>query len=310
MSEVPLALPSVVVVISTYNGERFLRELLKSVFDQDYGNLRILVRDDGSSDSTKNILSSFANRPNVDIIYGPNLGVIRSFFSLIKMAAVEFDYVALCDQDDVWYPNKISRAVSALHRPATVGEPAMYCSGYTLVDETLAIIGNSKVLRRKPSLANALVENIATGCTVVLNRMAASLILGRKPQHCLMHDWWLYLIVSALGTIIYDPTPSLMYRQHSTNVVGVARGWLPRLRNRVDSLIRRRFEPVIWRQVTEFESLYGGVLGENERQLVKAFLKCHDSVRTRVTYAIRGKVHRQTRTDDLILRIFLMLGWV
>jgi glycosyltransferase involved in cell wall biosynthesis len=310
MREGKKSFPAVAVLISTFNGEKYLPALLESVLNQDYQNLRIIVRDDGSTDSTKAILSSSATRSNIEVTYGANLGVVKSFLTLVSIVPSDVDYVALCDQDDVWNVDKISRAVSTLVGVSVSDEPSLYCSGYTLVDCALRVIGQSQDLPRKPSFANALVENIATGCTIVFNKSAMELLVGREPKYCLMHDWWLYILVSAFGTVIYDPLPTLKYRQHSANVVGVAHGWFSKLTTRLKRLLSRRFEPVVRRQAMDFQALYGSLLGKEERDLLNAFVNYDHPVWARVSYAINGKVHRQQLGDDLIMRMFLILGWV
>ena len=143
-----------------------------------------------------------------------NIGVIASFFQLLMLASSEADYFAFCDQDDVWLPNKVSRAVSVLESiPQDI--PLLYCSRVTIVDEKLNHLGLSKTLSRAPSFENALVENIVTGCTAVINRKSRQLFLRRIPRKALMHDWWMYLVVAAFGEVVWDPQSKDVYkRQH------------------------------------------------------------------------------------------------
>ena len=142
------------VLLSTYNGEKYLKEQLDSLLAQDYPNIDILIRDDGSKDSTKQILTGYENHKNIRVIYGSNIGITASFLELLKISDPEAEFLAFCDQDDVWLKDKISRAVAALQKhPSDI--PLMYCSRLTIVDESLRIIGYSKLPRKGLSFNNA-----------------------------------------------------------------------------------------------------------------------------------------------------------
>ena len=219
----------VTVLLSTYNGSRFLQEQLNSLYEQTYPNIRILVRDDGSVDSTRTILGSEHSGGRIDILEGHNnLGPTLSFFELLRSAAsTGTEYVAFCDQDDVWQPEKIAHAVSALNG-VTGGIPAMFCSRSEIVDEHLRHIGYTE-LPGKIGFGNALVENAATGCTIVLNRKAIELVVEHLPAKVLMHDWWCYLVLACFGEIIFSACHDIRYRQHGNNTVGIASNMLYRL---------------------------------------------------------------------------------
>lgn len=151
------------------------------------------------------------------------LGPTTTFMTLLR-AAIDAgadtgaDTVAFADQDDVWLPDKLARGLDALARHA---EPTLYCSRQILVDQHLRVLSNSATIRHAPSFPAALSQNIATGCTVMLNPAAARLIAQSRPPSATLHDWWSYLVVGAVGgTLIMDPTPTVKYRQHGANMVG------------------------------------------------------------------------------------------
>ena len=130
----------------------------------------------------------------------------------------ERDMVAFSDQDDVWLPEKLSRALTAIE---PLPGPALYCSRQILVDDALVTIGPSAPFRRPPGFAAALTQNIATGCTVVLDPAAAALVAASTPPVGPLHDWWSYLLVTgAGGRVVADPEPTMLYRQHASNLVG------------------------------------------------------------------------------------------
>lgn len=148
------------------------------------------------------------------------LGPTATFMTLLR-AAPPGVAVAFADQDDVWLPEKLALGLAALKPHAG---PALYCSRQWLVDEHLRLLAPSVPLRKPPGFPASLTQNIATGCTVMLNPAAASLIAASRPPSSTLHDWWSYLVISAVGgTLIVDPTPTVQYRQHGANMVGAPR---------------------------------------------------------------------------------------
>ncbi len=288
------------VLLSTYNGEKYLGELLDSLANQSYSQLKITIRDDGSSDNTISIIKSFTmNWNNIEFIRGDNLGVINSFFTLLKEAE-HSGYYAFCDQDDVWFPDKTERAVDAINR-YPVSKPVMYCSAYSLVDENLKPIGKPSKTTKKPGFGNALVENIATGCTVVINNAARDVLITKLSQNALMHDWWVYLVISAVGEVIYDPSPSILYRQHASNVIGAKANVINKWANRVRQYKTRDGERLISRQVSEFYELYKCEMDNKILEMTEKFL--NDRFINRVSNVFNSPFYRQSVIDTLIFKI-------
>lgn len=303
--------PKVQVLLSTYNGEKFLKELLDSVLSQDYPNVSILIRDDGSGDGTSGILSAYQDLPNIEIIFGENVGAIKSFFELLKRVAEDTDYIAFCDQDDVWMKDKISRAVFDLEKKVPGQIPGMYFSRYAIVDEKLKLLGYSQVPKRAPSFENALVQNIATGCTVVINKQARLRIIKEFPREVRMHDWWIYQVVSALGNVIYDPVPSVLYRQHSSNIVGAKASSLGRWMNRLKRFAKRGRLLLVTGQAREFMRIFGDQLTGGKKDILDDFVSGRDRFLNRVGYAaFRCRVYRQTILENIVLKVLLVLNRV
>jgi glycosyltransferase involved in cell wall biosynthesis len=153
---------TVQVLLSTYNGERYLAELIESLLQQDYPNTEILVRDDGSTDGTVLILSQYAAQGRLRLVKGRNVGVPSSYFELLALSSEEAAFCAFCDQDDVWNRDKLSRAVAQL-KGARQDHPVLYCTAVDVVNEELGNIGRSAPLKRPLGFRNALVQNVATG---------------------------------------------------------------------------------------------------------------------------------------------------
>jgi len=293
------------ILLSTYNGEKYLPELLDSIANQTYPHLKITIRDDGSSDNTISIVEEFARlRSDVTLIRGANIGITRSFFTLLSEAE-PCGYYAFCDQDDVWLPDKVERAVKALNNHPT-DIPVMYCSAYELVDEELRPIGKSIRKKMRPGFGNALVENNATGCTIVLNNAARDKLIKKLPQKALMHDWWMYMVISAFGTVTYDPVPSILYRQHASNVLGVKTNPLGRWIRRIRQYKDRDGERLIRRQVCEFYELYKDEMDEKTLEMTKRFLD--DSFINRVRNLFSSTFYRQTAIDNLIFKVLYLVN--
>ncbi len=215
----------VLVLLSTWNGMKFLPEQIASLLAQDVeGELSILVRDDGSSDGTVAYLRSLG--PRVQVVEGQNVGPRASFFDLLRLAReTDADIYALCDQDDVWHPHKIQRAQSGF----TDGRPALYASALALVDEGLAPI-RTYVHPGDRSFAATLMCNYVTGCTCVFNRaFLERMPFPDDPEKVIMHDWWLASIATIDADIRYDPVSSIAYRQHASNHVGIKSGLMATL---------------------------------------------------------------------------------
>ncbi len=211
--------------MGTFQGESHLLEQLESIRFQTHDYWRLFVSDDGSTDNTLSILSDFqASLPlgQMEIVAGPRRGFAANFMSLLLNPAIEGDYFAFCDQDDVWNKEKLAVAVSNLHYISDLGErPSVYGSATTLIDESLNVLGKSHAACPVSSFKNALAQNIAGGNTMVINRKMRELLLKIGNVEIVSHDWWIYLICTGVGGVFYfDERPEILYRQHTNNLVG------------------------------------------------------------------------------------------
>ena len=214
--------PRVAILLSTFNGARYLAAQLDSFLRQTVPDWVLFWRDDGSTDGTVPLMEAFASAAGAGRcrrVESPHrLGVAGNFYALIAAAQPLGLSLAFSDQDDVWLPDKLARGLAALE--ACRG-PALYCSRQILVDDALDPIGPSEPFYRPPSFAAALTQNIATGCTVFLDPLAAALIAGSAPPDGPLHDWWSYLLVTGVGgQVIVDSEPTILYRQHAANLIG------------------------------------------------------------------------------------------
>ncbi len=248
---VPPAEPAIAILMGTANGASFLGEQLESLRAQTHRNWRLYASDDGSSDDTVARLHAFGETlgpGRVTVRPGPRRGFAVNFLSLACDASIDADYFAFCDQDDVWHPDRLARSVAAL-RERPHERPLLYCARTRYVDREGRLLGLSPLFSEPPAFANALVQNLGGGNTMLFNRATRALIMRVGIVEVVAHDWWLYQLVTACGgEVLYDPTPSVDYRQHAANLIGsnagmAARWW------RGKELLKGRFKR--WNDVNE-----------------------------------------------------------
>lgn len=261
----------VLILLSTYNGAKFLQELLDSLFLQKNVDMHYLIRDDGSLDETVNILKQFVlNTPNVELLLEKNEGCINSFNKLIKHACNYYidkvDYFAFCDQDDVWLEQKLQVATSILDK-MPVEKPSLYCSNLILVDEQLNFISNMYLKKMIFTKGNALVERFGTGCTMVFNKEALTKYVYHQSLYPELHDRWIYLICLFFGNIHYDDCPHILYRQHSGNVIGCQNSFLAKWESRFRSF-RRLKEIPREQNAMELLRIFKNKLSEEDYELI------------------------------------------
>jgi len=295
---------AVVVLLSTFNAGLYLKPLVDSVLAQEEVSVRLVIRDDGSSDGTPAVLSKLAKLPNVAVSSGTNIGPCQSYFRLLSIPAEKGELVALCDQDDVWLPKKLSVAAATLKEFGP--RPALYCGRLTITDSALRTVGQSPVPRREMNLSNALVENAVMGPTVVVNEAGRALLARHTPRFAVMHDAWAYLVFSALGKIVYDNEPRILYRLHENNRVGLSTHSVSRARR----LVQRRVSTYLAGQVDqarEFEMVYGAELSARDRAVLAQFCALPNDLYGRFKFAFGRAVYRQRTLDDVLLRVLLLI---
>ena len=234
MTAQPTPSPTVHVLLASYRGERYIGEQLESIASQTHRHWTLLISDDGSNDRTLAICEEFAARHpqhRVRVIEGPRRRCsTANFFHLIGSVDGfdEGDLFAFSDQDDVWLPEKLEKAVDVLRSaPLTDGQPAMYGSRTRLVDHQLRPIGTSRLPVRPLGFGNALLQNVVSGNTMVFNAALLRLLRLVSPENAVLHDWTAYQTVTGCGGWMhFDPEPSVLYRQHDHNLIGSqGRSW-------------------------------------------------------------------------------------
>ena len=222
-SIVNIEIINVVVMLSSYNGEKYIEKQISSIISQEGVKVFLLVRDDGSNDGTPNILSELAKQyENIELLLERNVGVIESFSRLAKYAYEKYDiidYFAFADQDDLWYSSKLFTACNVLKNfPNNV--PNVFCSNSDLIDCKDKVIGKFKKYKPHYTRGNVVYYGTYQGCSMVFNKAALRDYVS-YPSPKVLHDRWMYLICHFLGNTFYEHQPLFGYRIHGHNVVGV-----------------------------------------------------------------------------------------
>jgi glycosyltransferase involved in cell wall biosynthesis len=223
----------VAIWLATRNGAAFLDEQLRSLEAQTHPSIDICASDDGSTDGTPAILSKWQTgwkKGAFDIREGPREGFAENFRSLLSNDEAEADFFACCDQDDLWEPHKLKAALAWMRRQDW-SRPLLFCSRTLTISESGTPVGMSPLFSRQPSFRNALVQSLAGGNTMVLNRAARDIVAtASRRARFVSHDWWMYQLVTGAGGIVhYSPEPLVRYRQHAENLVGANTSWNARL---------------------------------------------------------------------------------
>ena len=215
-----------VILLSTYNGGQYLRKQLDSLLAQTVTDFTLLVRDDGSTDNTLDILHTYTD-PRIRISSGENLGPAGSFFALLDQArTLGAEHIFFCDQDDIWMPDKMETLLSALQD--SPNGPALVFSDFAMIDENDALTGNSYAAKAKLRIPadgdffpKLLAQPYVFGCAAALNKALLDLI-AEPPAGIEMYDCWISLVASIFGTVKYLPQATIYHRFHSANATGKA----------------------------------------------------------------------------------------
>ena len=299
---------SVTVMISTYNGEKYLREQIDSVLNQKGVDLHVLVRDDGSKDSTLELLREYSEKDSrLEFYQGKNLGPAHSFLELMYKASGT-DYYALCDQDDVWDEDKLIIAVNMIQKLDN-NAPALYYSNLRLVDSNLKCLRNAFLSsQEQKNKYAALLENKATGCTSLYNNAASELFKVKIPDYCSMHDTWLYIVCKIMGNTIYDHEPHMSYRQHGNNVVGATvkkdKKWYSEHFKR---LFNRKYQPR-YNNARSLEECLASRMTQTDLKKLQVITHYKDSIKNRFMLMFDKDFKTSTYSRIIRDRLLILFG--
>ncbi len=266
----------IIILLSTYNGAKYLKNQIDSLVSQTYDDFRIIARDDGSSDESFQILKSYDKIEIVDS--RQNLGAKGSFAELLEYAVKHTDgeFFMFCDQDDVWKNYKIKKTLAKMqemqHECGDI--PLLVHSDVVVADEGLEVMAGSfwkfqNIDPKRDALSHLMLQNVVTGCTMMINRKLANLV-GKIPTEAIMHDWWIAIVASCFGKIGWVDEPLMLYRQHSSNDTGAKRYGLGYF---VKRFVQKQSFNKYTIQAKVFGKLYDELLEERERVLLNGFSK-------------------------------------
>ena len=288
--------PTVDILLATFNGEKYLEEQLESLDRQEDVNVRVWANDDGSADETLTILNRWKARGLIEEISRTRrVGSTNAFLSLLS-AHADSEFVAFCDQDDIWQPRKL--AIQLLNLVSD--KPGCVTSQRLFIDSLGTVIGESKKLRKSPSFENALIENIAPGNTILMNNQAINVINGFQNPAVKHYDSWIYLLLTYFGKVDYIDQPLVRYRIHEGNHIGLRKfnlgGFLD---SAEDFLNQARY----LNEITELD------LGQGKKTTLVDLISIggEKSKVHKVFLIFKLAVERQRRIDNFGMKIVLVI---
>jgi len=297
----------VAVLMSTYNGEKYLDEQIHSILTQksDF-QIDLWVRDDGSTDTTRTILQKCQEEGKLQWYTGGNLGPARSFMDLLNKCR-GYDYYAFADQDDYWMPEKIQAAVNAIK--GKKGKQ-LYFSNAELVDCALNSLGRN-VYKKSPCLdfETLCCAGGILGCTTVINSELAVAVQERElPQKIVMHDFYMDELCLALGgSITSDLNVYMKYRQHSTNVVGVSSDVISMVKSRIKDITKKQSISIA-DQAEELLRIYKNEIDEHRSAWLKKVSSYKRNICRRIILACSRKTRYMNKNMGIKLRLSILLG--
>jgi glycosyltransferase involved in cell wall biosynthesis len=303
----------IAILMGTRNGAAFIDEQFASLLSQSQPLIDLWISDDGSTDGTTAIIEGWQARwpkGRLTLVDGPRQGFAANFRSMIIDPRIDADYYAFCDQDDIWEPDRLEAAFLWM-QGFDAKIPLMFCSRTATMSKSGRVIGCSPLFQRPPSFRNALVQSIAGGNTIMINRAARQLLARASARtQFVSHDWWAYLIVTASGGVVhYDPRPLVRYRQHEANLVGANVSWKARF-SRLGRLLKGQFAS--WTD----DNLSGlaanrDLLAADSAACLNLFTESRKGgLFRRLSYLRRSGVYRQTLFGTLGLYLAIIWGRV
>jgi len=295
--------------MSTYNGKKFLQEQINSILNQNGDfSLSLLVRDDGSTDGTTELLEQYSKEGKLSWYSENNLGPAKSFMNLLKRAGCSYDYYAFSDQDDVWSNNKISEALKKLNKITT---PAVYCCNAKLVNEKLIPSGKKcNDNRFHPSFIGILTGGGIQGATMVFNHHLAKIIISKPvPNNIKLHDYYVSIVCLAVGgTLIYDRNSYILYRQHNGNVFGLNKGIVNTIKNRIYMIGNCKGIFDIEKTSQHLLTEYGDFLNDKNKKILEQIASYKSNLIKRFRTMLLKGIGNGRFNFSITIRLSILLG--
>lgn len=292
------------ILLSAYNGSRYIIEQLKSIEAQTYRDYHVYIRDDGSEDDTADIISDYIRKDpgrasRYTLIRGENLGFTMSFAELLHFAD-QGDYWSFCDQDDYWYPEKLERSVAWLDRQ-NQDIPLLYHGGFEIGNEDLSVRKEYRAKDFQYTFARSLASNIFFGFSIVINRTLRDMLLKAYFGHIAYHDWFAAMITAAFGRYHYSHTVESVHRQHSGNASPLY--FIKKIPDGIKVLMGN---DIYRANASEFLRLYGDRLQGRDLKLCRLFAKEHCTFKEACYKAFYPHRWNPQVKVELILRLLML----
>ncbi len=304
----------VAVILGFYNGNNYIEAQIESILNQNFKNIDIFIFDDNSKKKLESKKLKINDKKcKIKITKRKtNLGYAKNFLLGLKEAGKEYDFYAFSDQDDIWEKDKISRGIKALNSNS-LNFPKLYCSRTSYYNsECTKEIGSSKIHSKKPTFANALLQNIAGGNTIIMNNLARQIVIKTvKAEKFISHDWWCYQIISgAGGEVIFDKNKTVKYRQHKYNLIGKNNGFED-IKSRILEFLLGKVKT--WSNVNlKNLSNFSYLLTNENNEILEYYLRARSSknIFKKLYFYLKSGVFRQSNKESMVFAIGLFLNMI
>ena len=302
----------VAVLMSTYNGQKFIKKQIDSVLNQTFDDFLLYIRDDGSTDNTINLIKEYKDQ-RIRLICAENVGPAESFFDLLRQVD-DCDYIFFCDQDDEWYPDKIELMLKEIDK---YDEPTMVFSDFTMIDENGVVTNESyekhsclQIEESAKILPKILAQPYVFGCAAVINKKLADMV-KYPPEGIEMHDCWISLTAAAVGNLVYMPIQTIKHRFHSSNATGRADSDSLAARFRRITVELKKVSENSYIRLSQAKLLlktHGDLIKSQQRSLLEDI--CNAKKQNRVSLVrvlVKNHVSRQGFMNTLLFYISILL---
>ncbi len=300
----------VLILMATYNGERFIRKQLDSIAAQTHRNWKLAISDDGSTDQTLEIVRQWASEVGegrVELREGPRKGFAQNFLSMACDPNLRADFYAFADQDDVWLEQKLHSALKWVREKEGQNRRTLYCGRTTYVTADLKYFGLSPLFQKPPSFKNAIAQCLAGGNTMVFNQETKELLKTAGPVPVVSHDWWVYqLVTGSAGLVFYDPQPQVLYRQHKRALKGENISFIANLKRAYKALAGGIKEHNDQNLKCLFKSIE--LLSLENKNIILQFSEARGApFFKRMTLVYHLGIYRQARLETLVFALLAVL---
>lgn len=287
------------ILVSTYNGDKYIEEQLDSILNQSYKEYSVFIRDDGSSDNTVNILEKYCtNHDNFSFFIGQNIGYSKSFLELLSKVP-QCDYYAFCDQDDFWESYKLEYFIEKVK--IGINNPILYYSNYYICDNQLNVLSDGEI-NTSPSLNNIILQCPSNGMTMVINHKMREVVIDKIPDTTYGHDWWISLVAISLGEIVIDERQTVKWRRNDNSLTGKEYRGIPKQLLRLKKVFDgERFQKT-QKQIVDFNRIYGESIDSDKMNILNLFTYDSDIKFKYLKKLMCKKKYSFRKLDEILFR--------